>query len=52
MFKVTIHPQWEIVQGAAKSLNTTALLDLLRAVEQAGSIAQAAKSNGVSYRYA
>ncbi len=52
MFKVTIHPQWEIVQGAAKSLNTTALLDLLRAVEQTGSIAQAAKSVQVSYRYA
>ncbi|EGF33230.1 putative molybdenum-binding protein [Oxalobacteraceae bacterium IMCC9480] len=52
MFKVTIHPHWEIVQGAKNSLDTTALLALLRAIEQGGSIAQAAKSVQVSYRHA
>lgn len=52
MFKVKIHPHWEIVQGAETPLDTTALLALLRAIELTGSIAQAAKSVDVSYRYA
>jgi molybdate transport repressor ModE-like protein len=52
MFKVTINPHWEISRDAEPSLDTAALLGLLRAIEQTGSIAQATKAVGLSYRYA
>jgi molybdate transport repressor ModE-like protein len=52
MFKVHIRPHWEIACGAAAPLDTAALLGLLLAVQDTGSIAQAAKAVGLSYRYA
>lgn len=52
MFKVTISPQWEIGSGAESPLDTSALLRLLRAIDETGSIAEATRSVGLSYRYA
>jgi molybdate transport repressor ModE-like protein len=52
MFKVAIHPCWEILGSTGTRFDTTALLSLLRAVELEGSIAQAARRSNVSYRYA
>lgn len=52
MFKVYIRPHWEIsVQGKAP-LDTADLLGLLLSIQDTGSIAQAAKTVGLSYRYA
>jgi molybdate transport repressor ModE-like protein len=52
MYKVTISPQWEISSGTETPLDTSALLRLLRAIDESGSIAQATKTVGLSYRYA
>ena len=52
MFKVHIKPHWEISFDAAAPLDTAALLSLLVAVQDTGSIAQAAKTVKLSYRYA
>lgn len=52
MFKVHIRPHWEISCHAEAPLDTAALLGLLIAVQDTGSIAQAAKSVKLSYRYA
>lgn len=52
MFKVHIRPHWEISFNAEPPLDTAALLSLLVAVQDTGSIAQAAKSVKLSYRYA
>jgi molybdate transport repressor ModE-like protein len=52
MFKVHIKPHWEISFNAAAPLDTAALLSLLIAVQDTGSIAQAAKTVKLSYRYA
>ena len=52
MFKVHIKPHWEIGVDGAAALDTGALLSLLVAVQDTGSIAQAAKSVKLSYRYA
>ena len=52
MYKVTISPRWEIASGAEAPLDTTALLGLLRAIDEGGSIAEASRSVGLSYRYA
>lgn len=52
MLKVQIRPHWEISFGAAAPLDTAALLGLLLAVQDTGSIAQAAKTVKLSYRYA
>ncbi|MES2151327.1 MAG: substrate-binding domain-containing protein [Pseudomonadota bacterium] len=52
MFKVNIRPHWEISFNADAPLDTAALLGLLLAVQETGSIAQAAKAVGLSYRYA
>jgi molybdate transport repressor ModE-like protein len=52
MYKVTISPQWEISSGAETPLDTGALLRLLRAIDETGSIAEATRSVGLSYRYA
>ncbi len=52
MYKVTISPRWEIASGAAPPLDTSALLGLLRAIDEGGSIAEASRSVGLSYRYA
>ncbi|MDB5854742.1 MAG: putative molybdenum-binding protein [Herminiimonas sp.] len=52
MFKVNIKPQWEIRHGDKSTLDTGALLALLRAIEETGSIARATVAVGLSYRYA
>ncbi len=52
MFKVNIRPHWEISFNAEPPLDTAALLGLLLAVQDTGSIAQAAKAVKLSYRYA
>lgn len=52
MFKVRIRPHWEISVDAEAPLDTAALLALLLAVQDTGSIAQAAKAVKLSYRYA
>ena len=52
MFKVKINPHWEIKRDEGKALDTAVLLSLLRAIEETGSIARAAQSVGLSYRYA
>ena len=52
MYKVTITPGWEITHEPDPPLDTAVLLDLLRAIQQAGSIAKAAIAVGLSYRHA
>ncbi len=52
MFKVRINPHWEISRDDSQTLDTAVLLSLLRAIEENGSIARAAQTVGLSYRYA
>ncbi|MGN6226778.1 MAG: winged helix-turn-helix domain-containing protein, partial [Dyella sp.] len=52
MFHVIINPHWEISRDSAIPLDTAVLLKLLLSVQETGSIAQAAQSVGLSYRYA
>ncbi|MFC5511694.1 substrate-binding domain-containing protein [Massilia jejuensis] len=52
MLKVHIRPHWEISVKGEKALDTADLLGLLLSIQDTGSIAQAAKSVGLSYRYA
>ncbi|MFC5476103.1 substrate-binding domain-containing protein [Paraherbaspirillum soli] len=52
MFKVTIKPHWEISHGVGLTMDTAVLLALLSAVQETGSIANAAKKVNISYRNA
>ncbi len=53
MYKVTIQPHWEITHDPdTPPLDTAVLLELLMAIQNTGSIAQAAQAIGLSYRYA
>ncbi|KQQ87781.1 substrate-binding domain-containing protein [Massilia sp. Leaf139] len=52
MLKVHIRPHWEISVKGEAPLDTADLLGLLLSIQDTGSIAQAAKSVGLSYRYA
>jgi molybdate transport repressor ModE-like protein len=52
MLKVHIRPHWEISFSAEPPIDTAALLALLQGIHDTGSIAQAAKGVGLSYRYA
>jgi molybdate transport repressor ModE-like protein len=52
MLKVHIRPHWEISFSSAPPIDTAALLGLLLGIHDSGSIAQAAKGVGLSYRYA
>jgi molybdate transport repressor ModE-like protein len=52
MLKVHIRPHWEISFSGEPPLDTAALLGLLLAIHDTGSIAQAAKAVSLSYRYA
>jgi molybdate transport repressor ModE-like protein len=52
MLKVQIRPHWEISFASEPPLDTAALLGLLLAIHDTGSIAQAAKACHLSYRYA
>ncbi|MFC3109018.1 substrate-binding domain-containing protein [Undibacterium arcticum] len=51
MFRVNIRPHWEISVDSEPPLDTAALLGLLLAIQETGSIAQAAKAVRLSYRY-
>lgn len=51
MYKVHISPQWIISKNAETPLDTPALIKLLLAIEQTGSIAKAAEAVNLSYRY-
>ena len=52
MYKVRITPIWNISGSNEQSLDMSALLGLLSAIQKTGSIAQAAQQVGLSYRYA
>jgi len=52
MYKVKIKPHWEISRDAEPPLDTAVLLTLLSAIQETGSIANAAKKIGSSYRHA
>ena len=52
MLRIQIRPHWEISFHSEAPLDTGALLGLLLAVQDTGSIAQAAKAVKLSYRYA
>ncbi|AMO93868.1 bacterial regulatory helix-turn-helix, lysR family protein [Collimonas fungivorans] len=52
MYKVKIKPHWEISRDTEPPLDTAVLLALLTAIQETGSIANAAKQTGNSYRHA
>lgn len=52
MLRFTLQPQWRIEREAGDTLDVTALLALLAAVQDSGSIAQAGRDMGLSYRKA
>jgi molybdate transport repressor ModE-like protein len=52
MLKVHIQPHWEISFSSEPPLDTAALLALLLGIHETGSIAHAAKTVRLSYRYA
>lgn len=52
MINIHIRPHWEISLKGERPLDTADLLGLLLAIQDTGSIAQAAKSVRLSYRYA
>ena len=52
MYKITIKPHWEIRRAADAALDMAVLLDLLTSIQGTGSISQAARAVGLSYRYA
>ncbi|MDP2162836.1 MAG: substrate-binding domain-containing protein [Hydrogenophaga sp.] len=52
MLRITLQPQWHIGHEGAEALNANTLLQLLAAVQSSGSIAQAGREVGLSYRHA
>jgi len=52
MINIHIRPHWEISWKGERPLDTADLLGLLLAIQDTGSIAQAAKAVRLSYRYA
>lgn len=50
--RVSLQPHWRVGRGEAGTLDATALLDLLATVQGTGSIAQAGRELGLSYRHA
>lgn len=52
MLRFTLQPQWRIEREAGDTLDVTTLLALLGAVQDSGSIAQAGRELGLSYRKA
>jgi molybdate transport repressor ModE-like protein len=52
MLKIRLLPQWQIAQDEGTAMGANALLDLLAAVQASGSIAQAGRELGLSYRHA
>ena len=52
MLRITLQPQWQIGHEGADALPVNTLLQLLAAVQASGSIAQAGREVGLSYRHA
>ena len=52
MYKITINPHWQIATDGSHATDTTMLIRLLVSIQQTGSIALAAKTVDLSYRYA
>jgi molybdate transport repressor ModE-like protein len=52
MWRVSIQPEWRVAHAAGAPLPLPLLLQLLGAIQAGGSIAQAARSVGISYRNA
>jgi len=52
MWHVSIQPQWRVAHAGGKPLALPALLQLLGGIQASGSIAQAARAIGTSYRNA
>lgn len=52
MYRITINPHWEIAREGELPLDTSVLLQLLLSIQDTGSISQAARKVGLSYRYA
>lgn len=50
--QVSLQPHWRVRRGEQPALDATALLDLLATVQGTGSIAQAGRELGLSYRHA
>jgi molybdate transport repressor ModE-like protein len=52
MWRVSIRPEWRVAHAAGAQLPLPSLLQLLGAIQAGGSIAQAARAIGTSYRNA
>ncbi|MDM7943273.1 MAG: substrate-binding domain-containing protein [Hydrogenophaga sp.] len=52
MLRITLQPRWHIGQDGGLALDANTLLQLLAAVQASGSIAQAGRELGLSYRHA
>ncbi len=52
MYKVSIEPHWRISHDRKQAMDTAMLLKLLDAIQNAGTILQAAKEMKLSYRHA
>lgn len=50
--RVSLQPHWRVARADGEPLDATALLDLLATVQATGSIAQAGREAGLSYRHA
>lgn len=50
--RVSLQPHWHVARADGEPLDATALLDLLATVQATGSIAQAGREAGLSYRHA
>jgi molybdate transport repressor ModE-like protein len=50
--RVSLQPHWRVARADGDPLDATALLDLLATVQATGSIAQAGREAGLSYRHA
>lgn len=52
MLRITLQPRWHLSQDDGPALDANTLLQLLAAVQASGSIAQAGRDIGLSYRHA
>lgn len=52
MLQIQLQPRWAFSDASATAVDATVLLALLAAVQQSGSIAQAARDTDMSYRHA
>eukprot|EP01041_Mallomonas_annulata_P017974 gene17974-36685_t len=52
MLRITLQPHWRIGLDDGPGLDANTLLDLLAAVQGSGSISQAGRELGLSYRHA